>query len=72
MNGTSSVNSAQADPSRLSKDQIKAVQQALNVKDDGVWGAQSQSALKQWQQQNGLPATGQLDQQTKEKLNVPG
>jgi hypothetical protein len=72
MNGTSAMDSAQADPSKLSKDQIKAVQQALNVKDDGVWGSQSVSALKQWQQQNGLPVTGQLDPQTKQKLNVPG
>jgi peptidoglycan hydrolase-like protein with peptidoglycan-binding domain len=72
MSGQSAADTAQTNPSKLSKDQVMAVQQALSVKDDGVWGPETQAALRKYQQQSGLPATGQLDQQTRAKLNVPG
>lgn len=35
---------------------------------DGIWGKKTTSALKHFQQDNGLPATGQLDEQTRAKL----
>jgi len=61
----------------MSQQDVKALQEALkgqgeNVKSDGVWGPGTQSALKHYQQQNGLPATGQLDQATRAKLNLQG
>ena len=61
----------------LTPKEVMALQQALqqqgeNVKPDGVWGPTTQAALKHYQQQSGLPATGQLDQATRAKLNLPG
>jgi|HubBroStandDraft_1064217.scaffolds.fasta_scaffold562199_2 peptidoglycan hydrolase-like protein with peptidoglycan-binding domain len=63
--------------SGMSQQDVKALQQALkgqgeNVKSDGVWGPGTQAALKHYQEQNGLPATGQLDQATRSKLNLQG
>jgi peptidoglycan hydrolase-like protein with peptidoglycan-binding domain len=63
--------------SGMSQQGVKALQQALkgqgeNVKSDGVWGPGTQAALKHYQEQNGLPATGQLDQATRSKLNLQG
>ena len=51
---------------------VTQVQQALNVKSDGKWGPHTEAALKQYQQKNGLSATGQLDQPTRAKLNLQG
>jgi len=61
----------------MSSKDVMALQQALqgqgeNVKPDGVWGPSTQAALKHFQQQSGLPATGQLDQATRAKLNLQG
>jgi peptidoglycan hydrolase-like protein with peptidoglycan-binding domain len=61
----------------MSQQDVMALQQALkgkgeNVKSDGVWGPSTQSALKHYQQQNGLPVSGQLDQATRSKLNLQG
>lgn len=39
---------------------------------DGVWGPQTKSAVRQYQQKNNLSATGQLDSQTLASLNVGG
>ena|SRR6266700_3051454 len=72
MNRSPSADTAQTDPSQLPKDQVMAVQQALSVKSDGVWGPQTTAALKKYQQHSGLPATGQLDEATRQKLNVSG
>jgi peptidoglycan hydrolase-like protein with peptidoglycan-binding domain len=71
--GMSQPNSA----SGMSQQEVKALQQALkgqgeNVTTDGVWGPDTQSALKHYQEQNGLPVTGQLDQATRSKLNLQG
>jgi len=61
----------------LSQKTVMQLQQALNsqgekVNSDGVWGPGTESALKHFQQKNGLPVTGQLDDATKSKLNVNG
>jgi peptidoglycan hydrolase-like protein with peptidoglycan-binding domain len=37
---------------------------------DGVWGPASQAALRDYQQQHNMNATGQLDQQTLASLNL--
>src|SRR5215472_18652823 len=37
---------------------------------DGVWGPQTKSAVRQYQQRHNLTATGQLDSQTLAALNV--
>lgn len=70
---TMSSNSANG----MSQQDVKALQQALkgqgeSVKSDGVWGPHTEAALKHYQQQNGLPVTGQLDQATRSKLNLQG
>jgi peptidoglycan hydrolase-like protein with peptidoglycan-binding domain len=74
--GNSQANSMSSN-SGMSKQDVKALQEALrgqgeSVKSDGVWGPGTQSALKHYQQQNGLPATGQLDPATRAKLNLQG
>jgi peptidoglycan hydrolase-like protein with peptidoglycan-binding domain len=70
--------SAQTQPSanqnagalKLDADQIRQLQQALNEHGfnagevDGVFGARTREALKRFQSQAGLPATGELDAQT--------
>jgi peptidoglycan hydrolase-like protein with peptidoglycan-binding domain len=74
--GNSQANSMSSN-SGMSQQDVKALQEALrgqgeSVKSDGVWGPGTQSALKHYQQQNGLPATGQLDPATRAKLNRQG
>jgi len=55
---------------------IKKVQQALKEKGqdpgaiDGVMGPKTKEALKAFQQQQGLKATGTLDDQTKQALGI--
>ena len=73
----SSMDQAQMNPSNMSQQKVKSIQEALkndgqNVNTDGVWGPQTETALKNFQQQSGLPATGQPDQATLSKLNVQG
>ena len=57
---------------------IKQVQQALSDKGyykgtaDGKMSSKTESALKQFQQAQGMQATGQLDQQTLASLGVQG
>jgi hypothetical protein len=58
-----------------SPNEVRKVQSALNengedVKVDGRWGPQTSQALRDYQQKNGLQASGHLDDQTKQKLNV--
>ena len=45
-------------------------QKGYNVKVDGIWGPKTSDAVKQFQQQNNLQATGQLDQQTLAQMNI--
>ena len=57
---------------------VKAVQQALKDQGfdpgpiDGVMGGKTKAALKDYQQKEGLKATGQLDAETSAKLGVEG
>jgi peptidoglycan hydrolase-like protein with peptidoglycan-binding domain len=59
-------------------EQVKAVQQALKDKGhdpgdiDGVMGPKTQAALRDYQQKEGLKATGRLDAETSAKLGVEG
>ncbi|MGH8428321.1 MAG: peptidoglycan-binding domain-containing protein [Gammaproteobacteria bacterium] len=60
---------------KLTKSQIKSVQEALNkagyhVKADGVWGKGSSSVLKMFQTKHSLPATGYPDQKTRQALGL--
>jgi len=66
---------ASATAGARSPDEVRKVQSALNqngedVKVDGRWGPQTSQALRDYQQKNGLQVSGQLDEQTKQKLNV--
>lgn len=54
---------------------IQSVQASLNnaghsLSADGVWGPQTASALRQFQQENGLTPTGSIDSQTLAALDV--
>jgi hypothetical protein len=57
-------------------DQVRAVQQALKDQGhdpgeiDGKMGPKTQAALRDYQQKQGLKATGQLDAETSAKLGV--
>lgn len=59
-------------------DTLRQVQQQLSEKGfdpgaaDGVWGPQTESALKGFQQAQGIEPSGQLDQQTLSALGVDG
>jgi peptidoglycan hydrolase-like protein with peptidoglycan-binding domain len=58
-----------------SADMVKQVQQKLSAKGhklsaDGKMGPKTEAALKDYQQQNGLQATGQIDQETLAKLGI--
>ena len=72
-----SSNTAQSMAStELSPDMIRKVQQ--NLKDaglyrarvDGVWGPQTGAAVRNYQQQHNINATGQLDQPTLDAMNL--
>jgi peptidoglycan hydrolase-like protein with peptidoglycan-binding domain len=62
--------------SMTSPDTVKQVQQQLSDKGlspgpvDGVMGPKTRDALKQFQQQQGMTASGSLDQQTLTALGV--
>lgn len=60
----------------MSSDRVKQVQSALeqngqHVTVDGQWGRQTANALRNFQKQNGLNPTGQLDPETAQKLGLP-
>jgi peptidoglycan hydrolase-like protein with peptidoglycan-binding domain len=63
-------------PKQLSKQEIKNIQQALNKKGfsaghiDGIWGRDTDSAVKNFQKKQGLPGNGQLYPQTLAALGV--
>jgi hypothetical protein len=63
-------------PQDLSRDQVRKIQQALDKEGfksghvDGIWGHETQNAVKQFQQSKQLPATGQLDEQTVADLGL--
>lgn len=84
MNGSASGSNSNASMSEplggsmaaaKSPDELQKVQTALNqkgerVKVDGIWGPQTAEAVRDFQRKNGLQASGQLDSQTLQKLNV--
>ena len=57
-------------------EQVKAIQQALKEQGhdpgeiDGIMGPKTQAALRDYQQKQGLKATGRLDSETSAKLGV--
>lgn len=58
-----------------SPDVVKQVQEKLSaegqkVTADGKMGPQTEAALKEYQQKNGLQATGRIDQETLAKLGI--
>lgn len=57
--------------------QVQTLQSALNragigVAVDGVMGPETQRALRQYQRDNGLPVTGELDGPTRARLDLGG
>lgn len=59
----------------MSQETVRQVQQALkdeghDLQVDGMMGPKTQAALKEYQQSKGMPATGQLNQQTLSALGV--
>lgn len=61
--------------SQQSQDTVKQVQEKLSaagheVQADGIMGPKTQAALKEFQQKQGLQASGKLDQQTLAALGV--
>jgi peptidoglycan hydrolase-like protein with peptidoglycan-binding domain len=61
--------------SAMSDSQVKNVQSALDkrgehLKVDGRWGPQTANAVRDFQKQNGLPQTGDLDHATMQKLDI--
>lgn len=63
-------------PSSLNKEQIRQIQMTLNKKGfdakrvDGIWGPETEAALKDFQQQQHLQGSGHLTQQTLGALGV--
>ena len=62
---------------QLSQSTLESVQEQLqqqgfykNAKVDGRWGPQTRRAVQSFQQAKGMPATGQLDEQTLGALGV--
>ncbi len=58
------------DPSSHSVADITAVQSKLGVKADGVWGPQSERAMRAYQQANGLEVTGTVDRETRRQMGL--
>ena len=61
---------------QLSSEQIRELQEKLRDEGhnpgpiDGIWGPQTQAAVKEFQKENDLQVTGQLDQQTMKELGI--
>lgn len=65
----------QSQQSQQSQETVKQVQEKLSaagheVQPDGIMGPKTQAALKEFQEKQGLQASGQLDQQTLAALGV--
>jgi peptidoglycan hydrolase-like protein with peptidoglycan-binding domain len=64
------------EPSQLNTQEIRQIQMSLNKQGfsaghvDGKWGPDTEKAVKDFQQQKQMQATGQLDQQTLQALGV--
>ncbi|MGH7365023.1 MAG: peptidoglycan-binding domain-containing protein [Candidatus Rokuibacteriota bacterium] len=70
------VGSGAANGRMASQEQVKSVQEALKDKGydpgqiDGAMGPRTSSALRDFQQAEGLQATGRLDAETRSKLGI--
>jgi murein L,D-transpeptidase YcbB/YkuD len=70
MPGMSGENAAAKSPEEVQRVQAALNQKGERVKVDGVWGPQTAEAVRDFQRKNGLQASGQLDDQTLQKLNL--
>ena len=78
MSGTegSGMQSGRAAGQHLSKDKVKAIQEALKNKGfdpggaDGVIGQKTNQAIREFQKSNNLPVTGRIDEKTASALGV--
>ena len=64
-------------PSAARAHDVAVLQEALDgpgakLRIDGVWGPATESALRNYQRDNGLQATGTLDRQTRAQLDPIG
>jgi murein L,D-transpeptidase YcbB/YkuD len=55
---------------RANKDQVSEAQKMLKVKESGKLDDESRDAIKKYQSENGLKATGTLNRATLEKMNI--
>lgn len=66
----------QSQLSQVNEPEIRQIQQQLQQQGydvgqvDGLWGPQSQQALRQWQDDQGFEPTGRIDQRTLAELGV--
>ena len=66
----------EAVPLQLKAEQVMALQQKLNERAysagrvDGLWGPDTSAAVRNFQQKNGLPPTGQLDPGTMQAIGI--
>jgi len=72
---TAHANMASRNPGKMSPRTITQVQRFLagdgqKVKIDGVWGPATEAALKNYQKQDRLTVTGQLDHATRAQMNL--
>jgi len=74
--GGRAANGARGGAMAANADQVRAIQQALKDQGhdpgeiDGKMGPKTQAAVRDYQQKQGLKATGQLDAETSAKLGV--
>ncbi|HEY7576885.1 MAG TPA: peptidoglycan-binding domain-containing protein [Acetobacteraceae bacterium] len=68
---TSGAQSGELSPAMIRKVQQNLKQAGLyNARVDGVWGPQTEAAVRDYQQQHNMNATGELDQQTLDAMNL--
>lgn len=71
--GQQNMQGMEHDPQMVRQLQQKLKQEGFNVGEvDGRWGPQTQGALRQWQQKQGMTASGELDQQSLAGLGLQG
>jgi peptidoglycan hydrolase-like protein with peptidoglycan-binding domain len=76
--GAAASSTASAEQTALAPDMVRDIQRRLASRGynagaaDGVFGAETQQALRSFQKDQNLRASGQIDQQTLAALQVPG
>jgi peptidoglycan hydrolase-like protein with peptidoglycan-binding domain len=58
------------DPTVREAQQLLGDQGYYNGAPDGIYGAQTQAAIKQWQEDHGMPRTGRIDQALLDSLHA--